>query len=135
MFAWRMKFRDKRGRLKMTAENRATGESFDCPVNDWLPRWQQSAAITDPRLLLQLAHYAAVQVKQEKGWSDVAIRAKVEVSLNGRPRYLIVHPKLDLTQIRRTMASSQWILPMGYIEKTPPPSQGTKPKPAAESSH
>jgi vitamin K-dependent gamma-carboxylase len=116
LFAWQMKVRDKRGRLAMTAENRNTGQIVECPVSVWLPGWQRYAAISNPALLQQFAQYAATRIGEEEGWADVAIRAKVEVSLNGRPRYLIVHPELDLTSVGRTLPPKPWILPMGWVD-------------------
>jgi len=47
---------------------------------------------------------------REEGHQNVEIRALANISLNGRPRQLLIDPTLDLTQVKRSFKRSPWIL-------------------------
>jgi len=66
---------------------------------------------TRPDMILQFAHYLGEQFAAV-GIPGVEVYALVEVSLNGRPRALMIDPKRDLMTVRRDLAVADWILPL-----------------------
>ena len=61
--------------------------------------------------MIQFAHYIEEQFK-EIGYEDVEVRARAEVSLNGRKRQLIVDPDVDLTTHHESILPAAWIMPL-----------------------
>jgi len=110
-FAWMMKLRDKKGEATFVVKNPASNESwFINPARHLMPRQARKMA-TRPDMILQFAHYLGEQFAAV-GIPGVEVYALVEVSLNGRPRALMIDPKRDLMTVRRDLAVADWILPL-----------------------
>ena len=67
---------------------------------------------TRPELILQFAHHLADVWASEHDLSDVEVRARVCVSLNGRKPALLIDPDVDLTKVEFGIGPDSWILPL-----------------------
>ncbi len=119
-FAWMMKLRDKRGRAVFTVRDPATGDEWQFTPADMLARHQASKVAARPDMILQYAHHIARIFEEEDGIKDVEVRARVCVSLNGRPAALLIDPERDLTKVPRDLRHADWILPLEVPFERPP---------------
>jgi len=130
-FAWHMKSRDKKGFAIFVAYDPVTQKSkiihlrahyeidpktkervwVDPPKLYLNHRRQIRNVIQYPGMIVQFAHYLKEELKKE-GFQNAKIRAHVEISMNGRPRQLMIDPRADLTKIKRTLKSARWIVPL-----------------------
>ena len=110
-FSWHMKLRTKRGFATFVARNVETGEDVYVDPASELPYWQYRKMAGRPDMLLQYAHHIAERMRGE-GWSDVAVHAHVQVSLNSRSYAPLVDPEVDLARVPRGLAHWDWILPL-----------------------
>ena len=108
-FSWHMMLRTKRGTLSLTATDSATGESWMIDQRDYLSSRQRSEMEGSPNMIVLFAHYLEEELREE-GHQNVGIRARANISLNGRPRQLLIDPTLDLTQVNRSLKHYPWIL-------------------------
>ena len=60
-------------------------------------------------MIVLFAHYLEEELREE-GHQNVGIRARANISLNGRPRQLLIDPTQDLTQVNRSLKHYPWIL-------------------------
>jgi hypothetical protein len=67
--------------------------------------------ITKPDLLVLFARHLAEE-KMREGYDQVEVRARVMVSLNGRPRQLLIDPSVDLAKEEVGLLPARWILPL-----------------------
>ncbi|MCJ9427867.1 HTTM domain-containing protein [Kordiimonas marina] len=112
-FAWRMKLRDKEGRIRFTVRDPATGTRYPITLSDYLTRRQAVTMSTRPSMMLQFAHYLARRFREDHGIQHPQVFAESYVSLNGRPYHRYVDPALDLAAEPRTFLSpDEWILPL-----------------------
>lgn len=119
-FSWMMKLRDKRGRAVFTVRDPATGDEWQFTPGDMLARHQISKVAPRPDMVLQFAHYLAWIFEEEDGFENVEVRARVCVSLNGRPAALMIDPERDLTEVTRDLRHADWILPLEQPFERPP---------------
>jgi hypothetical protein len=110
-FSWHMKLRDKDSRARFEVHDLTSGEIRKLDLKKHLSSWQIRKMSGDPDKVLQFAHYLARQSREE-GRPDVAVYATVEASVNGRPRQLLVDPKVDLTRQSRSIWPAPWIVPL-----------------------
>ena len=110
-FAWHMMLRSKSGSVVLRVTDPATGQVTTVDVAEVLPSWQYSEVVEAPHMLLQFAHITAERFA-EIGYPDVEVRAISSVSLNGRPRQLLVDPAVDLASLPRSLAPADYILPL-----------------------
>ena len=71
--------------------------------------------VEHPDMLLQFAHY----LRDRAGPPQIPVYAVNYVSLNGRPRALLVHPEVDLAKIKRDLRPAEWILPLENKQSPP----------------
>jgi hypothetical protein len=116
-FSWRMKLRDKSGRVEFTLTDPHTGETETINPRRVLPRWQASQVATHPDMLLQFSHMLADRRVRE-GRARPQVRVRALCSLNGRPRRDLIDPTVDLAAEKRTLGRSRWIVP--FDEALPP---------------
>ena len=69
-------------------------------------------------MIVLFSHYLEEELRKE-GHRDIEIRAMANISLNGRPRQLLVDSTLDLTTVNRSLRPYPWILPL--TTPLPPP--------------
>lgn len=112
-FAWRMKLRDKEGRLRFTVKDPATGRVWQIDSRDYLTRRQAAKMATRPSMILEFAHYLRDRWRSDEGVAQPQVFAESYISVNGRPYRRYLDPGLDLAAIDRTFLSpDEWILPM-----------------------
>jgi hypothetical protein len=110
-FSWHMKLRTKSGEAVFTITHPQSGQTWTINPEDYLPSHQLTKMITKPDLIVQFAHYLAEQ-KRREGYDDVAVRARVMVSLNGRQPQLLIDPKVDLAKTEVSLLPARWIVPL-----------------------
>jgi len=109
-FAWRMKLRDKAGAAYLSLTDVATGKTTNLNPLAYLSRSQAAEMSTHPDMILAFAHHVA-DLERRRG-RDVEIRARVPISLNGRPYQLLLDPAVDLAAVRDSLRPASWILPL-----------------------
>lgn len=107
-FSWRVMVREKNAVATYHLEDRATGRRWFVRPRELLDDRQEREAMTQPDLVLALGRMIARR-EAERG-RDVAVRADVVASLNGRPPRPLVDPSVDLASLDDGDLS-RWILP------------------------
>ncbi|WP_077024422.1 HTTM domain-containing protein [Fuerstiella marisgermanici] len=110
-FAWRMMLNHKRGGVAFHAVKPGTSQRLPIDVRPMLSRFQYRRLISDPDLILQLAHRLS-EGFQKDGFENFEIHAVALVSLNGRRPQLLIDPELDLSQEQRSMFHRPFVLPL-----------------------
>ncbi|MBA3456536.1 MAG: HTTM domain-containing protein [Deltaproteobacteria bacterium] len=104
-FAWHVLIREKHGAVTFIAEL-GDNKQLEIPAHNYLTPRQEREMSGQPDLIVQLAHHIAADLRA-KGYPVVAIRARTQVSLNGRAPVPMIDPSIDLV----TAATDRWILP------------------------
>ena len=117
-YAWKVMVREKNGSITYHVTQRQTGRTYEVSALDYLTWRQFSDMSGQPDLIVQLGKHIAWDF-QRKGFGDVEVRVQAWVSLNGRPRALLIDPEVDLTKVDIGWAPADWIRPM----PTAPPIQ------------
>ncbi|HEY8376172.1 MAG TPA: HTTM domain-containing protein [Nannocystis sp.] len=107
-FAWRMKLRDKDGWVSFYATDPATGATWPIAPREYLTWWQEEEMTGRPEMILQFAHHLARELRAQ-GHAAIEIRAVALVSLNGRPRQLLIDPAVDLAAVQPSLWPAPWI--------------------------
>lgn len=110
-FAWHMKLRDKDADVSFLLANPKTGEQWYVHPHEYLSNRQVDEMPSRPDMILQFAHYLE-GIYQKKGIRDISVKARARASLNGRPEQWLLDPDIDLTQVNRTLAPADWIVPL-----------------------
>jgi hypothetical protein len=110
-FAWHMKLRTKTGEAIFTVTHPESGQTWTIKPEDYLESHQLMKVITKPDLLVHFSHYLA-ELKRREGFENVEVRARVMVSLNGRPRQLFIDPNVDLAKEEVSLLPIPWIIPL-----------------------
>src|SRR5690606_22521496 len=112
-FSWRMKLRDKDGRLVLLATDPTTGRTWPIDNRKYLTRRQARKMVGRPEMILQYAHYVADRLRAE-GYAEIEIRAQTAISLNTRPPAPLIDPDVDLARVEWTIWPKPWILPQPH---------------------
>jgi hypothetical protein len=110
-FSWRMKLRDKDASTKFIATDPVHGGSWEIDQKEYLTSAQRNEMAGRPDMILQFARHAAEQLRGE-GHPTIEIRVKALVSLNGRPKQLLIDPSVDLAAQEDSLLPAPWILPL-----------------------
>ncbi len=110
-FSWRMKLRSRSGTTVFRVTNNTSGETRRINPEHFMTSWQRDKLDTQPDMILQFVRLLE-ELMAEEGWTDVSIRARSRVSLNGRARQVFLDPDLDLTTVHRSLAHKPWIRPL-----------------------
>jgi hypothetical protein len=110
-WSWHMKLRDKRGTLKFTVVDPVSGASWVEDQRAFLSSRQRRKMRSRPDMIVKFAHYLE-EVARSEGYEDVEVYARANITLNGRPRRLMIDPKRDLTQVKLSVLAADWILPL-----------------------
>ncbi len=118
-FSWHMMLRAKPGaaRFEITDPTRDTTWTVD--PRDYISRRWAGKMPARPDMVLQFAHFLGEEARKV-GVTNAEVRARVRVSLNGRQAQWLVDPRVDLTRVRRTLRSADWIVPLQHPLKTEP---------------
>jgi len=111
-FAWHVLIREKHGAVTFVADL-DDHKQLEVPAHNYLTPRQEREMSGQPDLIVQLARHIAVDLRA-KGYRVTAIRARTQVSLNGRAPAAMLDPTIDLV----TGATDRWFLPEPY---GPPP--------------
>jgi len=110
-FAWHMKLRDKEAEpASFIATHTPTGNTWVVDQNILSTR-QKTKVGQWPDMAHQYALYA-VRDLADQGHTDVEIRVRTSVSLNGRPYRPLIDPEVDLASQPRSLWPADWILPL-----------------------
>jgi hypothetical protein len=116
-FSWHMKLRAKKADALFTLTHPASGQTWTIDPKQHLEPRQLAKMATHPDMILQFSHYLA-KLKQDEGYENVEVRARVMASLNGRKPQLLIDPNADLAKERLSLLPARWILPL--TEPLPP---------------
>lgn len=111
-FSWRMKLRDKQGKLKITVTDPATGRSFEAdPLQD-INAFQFRKMVQRPQFIFQYVQYLKEKL-QKDGIAPLQIKVDSQVSLNGRPYQPLIDPQINLVNAQSSFfGHDPWILPL-----------------------
>lgn len=108
-FGWRVMLMEKAGSAFFTAYL-PDGSKMDIRNSDYLTPNQEKMVATQPDMLLQYAKFIEQDLNR-KGYRDVAVKAKVFVTLNGSGSKLFINPTVDLTNQHESFTQKKWVLP------------------------
>jgi hypothetical protein len=111
-FSWRMKLRDKEGNVTFRVWSPSLRASWDVDTRRYLERWQEEEMANRPDMILQFAHFLAEE-SQRQGFEGVEVRARANVSLNGRSPRPMIDEDLDLAKQPRSLRPAAYILAEG----------------------
>ena len=103
-FAWRVMLVEKTGDATFFVRDKATGRETTVWPGDYLTLLQERQMAWQPDMIVQFAHFLARQYP-----GDVAVRAEVYVSWNGRPSRLLIDPQVDLLEVGDGPRPKAWI--------------------------
>jgi hypothetical protein len=106
-FSWHMKISRKEAAVEW--DLRAAGRPVQTAATSVLTEDQYRSMAMKPDLLLQFAHFLGRQLRRE-GHTEVEVRARTHVSLNGRPPQLLVDPDQDLLKVKRSLLACRWLV-------------------------
>lgn len=109
-FAWKVKVREKTGGLNFLVRVGDEEKLSWVSPGKYLTRYQEREIVTQPDLILQLAHHIGEEYAQKTG-QNVAVFADAKSSLNGRPTHPLIDPKQDLMKAEDGFLCPDWILP------------------------
>jgi hypothetical protein len=121
-FSWHMKLRAKKADALFSLTHPASGQTWTIDPKLHLESRQLAKMATHPDMILQFSHYLA-RLKQDEGYENVEVRARVMASLNGRKPQLLIDPNADLAKERLSLLPARWILPL--TEPLPPRGSAT----------
>jgi len=115
-FSWRMKLRDKRGRITYTVRNLKTKKISIVDPKDYLTRLQVWKMVCHPDLIWQFAQYLGDDAirsdsTQSLTRNDLSVIANTQCSLNTRPHQRFVQP-INLLNVSRNAPREQWLEPL-----------------------
>lgn len=109
-FSWRMRIYDRQaeGNFIVTAD----GQDWTIDPADYLSRRQAGKMMVRSDMIHQFAAHLE-DIWREAGYSDIAVRADIRKSLNGRPAQSFIDPGVDLTAVPLAYARhDEWVLPL-----------------------
>ncbi len=118
-FAWQMMLRDKRGVMKVIVVDYDKRKVWDVDPLEFLSETQLRVMSGIPDMILQFSHFLEDFWEQEYGSTHVEVYVTAYASLNGRRPELLIDPKRDLTEIKRSLRHADWIMPQTEPLKVP----------------
>jgi vitamin K-dependent gamma-carboxylase len=109
-FAWRMMLRGKTSGVRFLLTDRATGETLQADLLQFISPEQLTRMARDPEMIVHAAHQLREAYLKLTG-RDFEVRAIVLSSLNGRPPQLLVDPNMDLSEVPRNSWNRPWVQP------------------------
>ncbi len=108
-FSWRMRIYDRDAEGVFIVQS--GDEVWEVNPRDYLSHRQTWKMMTRSDMIHQFANHLEA-IWREAGHEDVAVRAEIWKSLNGRPPQRFIDPDVDLTAVPRAYARSDpWVLP------------------------
>lgn len=110
-FSWRMRIYDRQAVGEFIVTDRDSGQVWRIHPDQFLTPRQTDKMLVRADLVHQFANHLA-RMWGEAG-RDVAVRADICKSLNGRPYQRFIDPETDLTQVDWNLwRSDDWVLPL-----------------------
>ena len=109
-FSWRVMLMEKSGAAFFYVDGDNCKRPIEVQNRDFLTPNQEKMMATQPDMILQYAQFLEEKFS-EQGIVNPTVKAKVYVSLNGRPSKLFIDPNTDLTLQEDTWSNKNWILP------------------------
>ncbi|MBK4215137.1 HTTM domain-containing protein [Paracoccus caeni] len=110
-FSWRMRIYDRQAEGVFIVTDRDSGEEWIVDPYEMLTTRQADKMLVRADMVHQFANHLGV-LWRTRG-RDVAVRAEICKSLNGRPCQSFIDPNTDLTQVRvNRFTADDWVLPM-----------------------
>jgi hypothetical protein len=111
-FAWRMKLRDKRGKIEFVAVDPVTKRAVVITgAHEGVTADQWRMMMHDPDMIRQYARFLAERLRAT-GHGRMEVRALTSISLNGRPAQPMVNPRAALSEERPRWGPASWIEPL-----------------------
>lgn len=111
-FAWRMKLRDKSGKLVVTVINPKTGREWRHDPQADLSKRQYTQMRKRPDMIYDYVQHLSQQL-QNRGLGEFEIRVSSWATLNGRPYQRMIDPGVDLSRAEDPLLGpASWILPL-----------------------
>lgn len=110
-FSWRMRIFDRDGEGHFIVS--ADGQEWVVDPADYLTPRQASKMLVRADMVHQFAHYLR-DLWMDVGYSEVAVRADIQKSLNGRPMQRFIDPEADLVTANLSLfGPNDWVMPIG----------------------
>lgn len=109
LLSWRMRIFDRQADGQFVVV--ANGQEWVVDPSDYLTARQASKMLVRPDMIHQFAQYLK-DLWIDTGYSQVAVRADIQKSLNGRPMQQFSDPQVDLTSVALSMTGNDWIVPI-----------------------
>ncbi len=110
-FIWHMKLAHKKAYAQFIVFSPSLNKSYKVDTRKFLTSWQYEVMVSNPRLILQFAHYLR-DLYKERGINDIVIKVEAKTSLNNRPLQYLVDPNVDLAKKENTLKHFDWIMPL-----------------------
>lgn len=108
--SWRMMLRNRVGQGTFYVENKATGEKTRVNYRDYLTPKQAAHVKSKPDFIWQFAQH--LKEKHRQNGEDIAVYARLHVSINGRPYQPFTNPRIDIAATDwDRWKHHTWILP------------------------
>lgn len=108
-FSWRVMLMEKGGTAFFYVRDSATGKESEVDNSTYLTYQQQKMMCTQPDMILQFAHFLAVEYKK-KGYVNPQVRTESYVTLNGSGSRPFINSSVDLSKEKESFVSKNWIL-------------------------
>ena len=110
-FSWRMMLRTKNGSTQFVVIDPASPSPSMIEPNQFLTSYQVRIMTKFPDMTLQAAHYIAEDFRRQ-GYSQIEVRARTSVSLNGRSPQMLIDPEVDLAPEKAGLMPAARIVPL-----------------------
>ncbi len=111
-FSWRVMLIEKTGQAFFYVKGDGMKRPLEVQNRDFLTPIQEKMMATQPDMILQYAHFLRDHYAAE-GIENPEVKAKVYVTLNGRPSQLFIDPDVNLAAEKSSWKRKNWILPLG----------------------
>lgn len=115
-FSWRVMLMEKAGYAIFKIEDPKSNRKWEVNNYDHLTPNQEKMMSTQPDMILQYAHYLQ-EFYQNEGVKNPIITAEIYVTLNGKQSQLFIDPNIDLTKIKESFATKNWVLNFNTNER------------------
>lgn len=112
-FAWHMKLRSKRVKMKVWVIDKATGEKWKESPYDHIERRQWRTVKARPSMLLKFSHIVKDYYKVEEG-RDVEIYVESTANLNNRGYQQWIDPEVNLADQEMRLTPYPWVVPSKF---------------------
>jgi vitamin K-dependent gamma-carboxylase len=109
-YSWRMKLRDKAGRMEVTVRDPDTGREWKPDPEEHLTPWQINDATTRPDLTQQFARYIRDHYREREGLARAEVYVRAVCTVNRSQEADLIDPTVNLAEEPRNLWPKRWIL-------------------------